>query len=420
MATARSVAIIGGGIGGLTAANALKHIGMSVSLYERAPYFIPTIGAAFGLQPNGQMSLAHIGFKDQIQKIIHPFHRWQVINDNGEVVAAANKLAEYGKRFGYFMGGALRSELVDVLKEPLEKNGILYYSHNMIDIKQDNDGVTISFDNEKQQKPVRVDMVVGADGIRSTVVKQIFTQTASAIHSKENIFYGMIDNIDQQTSLNPIITAKNTLTQYFNHGEFLSYRAGNTGQLMWATTYPSVTPPSVSDDAEWTKMNSQRELNQVLTRFPQSHPVHQCAAATDKKRILHFGLYYRQHLSDGWHRNRICLLGDSCHATLPYVGQGANMAIEDAISLAMCLKKYNFQMEPAFQEYYKNRFNRTKRVVNMARYMGLFFHSENPIIHSIRERLVPWLMNSDKIMTMIEKELYENCPVSTKEKNIIK
>ncbi|CAF5033797.1 unnamed protein product, partial [Rotaria sp. Silwood1] len=69
MAIARSVAIIGGGIGGLTVANTLMRVGMSVSLYERAPYFIPTVGAGFGLQPNGQAVLAHIGFKEKVEKI---------------------------------------------------------------------------------------------------------------------------------------------------------------------------------------------------------------------------------------------------------------------------------------------------------------------------------------------------------------
>ncbi|CAF1651355.1 unnamed protein product [Rotaria sp. Silwood1] len=414
MTKARSVAIIGGGIGGLTVANALKRIGMSVSLYERAPYFIPTVGAAFGLQPNGQASLAHIGFKDQIEKTLHPFLKWHIINENCEIVATYNKLGEFGKRFGYFMGGTIRSELVDILKEPLEKDGILYYSHSMSNIKQDNGGVTISFENEKQQKPLRVDMVIGADGIHSTVVKQIFTQTAPSIYSKENVFYGMIDNIDQQTSINPIITAKNTFVQYFGRGQAMTCRAGTKGQFMWAVTYPSVTPPSTSDDAEWTKMNNQRELNQYLSRFPQSHFIHQCVAATDTQRLLHFGLYYRQHRNDGWYRNRICLLGDACHATLPYAGQGANMAIEDAISLAMCLEKYNFQMEPAFQEYYKKRFNRTKRIVNMSRYMGLLYHSENPIIRSIRQRMLPWFITSDRVTKMLEKELYENCPVPLK------
>ncbi|CAF1433521.1 unnamed protein product [Rotaria sordida] len=420
MARARSVAIIGGGIGGLTVANALKQIGMSVSLYERAPYFIPTVGAAFGLQPNGQISLAHIGFKDQIEKIVNPIHKWQVINENCEVVAKTDELREFGKRFGYFMGGALRAELVDILKEPLEKSGILYYSHNMTDIKQDKDGVTISFDNEKQQKTVRVDMVIGADGIRSTVVKQIFPQTAPPIYIKKNIFYGMIDNIDEQTSINPIVREKNTITQNFDHGEFLTYPAGDKGQCMWAVLYSADTPPSTNDDAEWTKMNNQHELNQCLAKFRQSHPVHECAAATDKQRLLHFGLYYRQHRNDGWHRNRICLLGDSCHATLPYVGQGANMAIEDAISLATCLEKNNFEMEPAFQEYYKKRFNRTKRVVNISRYMGLFYHSENPIIRSIKLPVISWLINSGMMLKSLEKEMYGNCPVPIEQKNIVK
>ncbi|CAF2422757.1 unnamed protein product [Rotaria sp. Silwood2] len=420
MATARSVAIVGGGIGGLTVANALRQIGMSVSLYERAPYFIPTVGSAFGLTPNGQISLAHIGLKDQIEKILHPFLKWRVLNDNCEVVAASDRIADYGKRFGYFMGGTLRSELVDVLKEPLEKNDILHYSHNVTNIKQDNDGVTISFDNEKEQKPVRVDMVIGADGIHSTVVKQIFTPIAQSIYSKVNIFYGTIDNIDQQTSLNPIITAKNTLIQYFGHRHCLSYRAGNKGQYMWAITYPSVTPPSTSDDAEWTKMNNQHELSECLTKFPQSHPIHQCVAATDKQRILHFGLYYRQHRNDGWHRNRICLLGDACHATLPHIGQGVNMAIEDAISLAMCLEKYNSQMEPAFQEYYKKRFKRTKRVVDMARYMGSFYRSENPIISSIRQHVYPRIFLSQTMLKRLEKEIFENCPRPVQQKNIAK
>ena len=416
MAIARSVAIIGGGIGGLTVANSLARLGLSVSLYERSPYFIPTAGAGLGLQPNGQISLAYIDFKDKTDKILHPFHKWQIINDNGEVLSTSNRLGEYKDRFGYYLGSVLRADLVDLLKEPIEKTGQLHYSHNVKNIEQDSDGVTISFENEKEQKPVRVDMVIGADGIHSTVVKQVFPQTSSPIHSKENIFYGVIDNIDEKTSINPSVTAKNTLTQYFGRGEFLTYRMGNKGKFMWAATYPSHAPPPSSGDIEWTETNNQLELNRFLTRFPQSHPVHQCAAATDQNRLLHFGLFYRPHRKDSWHRGRICLLGDSCHATLPYVGQGANMAIEDAISLALCLEKHQFNMEPAFQAYYKQRFNRTKRVVDMSRNMGLFFHSENPIIHKIRQRLIPWLMNSDMMIKLAEKELYENCPVPIEHK----
>ncbi|CAF1184387.1 unnamed protein product [Adineta steineri] len=411
MAIARSVAIIGGGVGGLAIANCLLRTGISVSLYERSPYFIPTVGAGFGSQPNGQMCLTYMGFKDQTEKLLHPFYKWQLINDKGEVLSTTNRLSEYGERFGFYVGGAVRAELVDILKEPLEKNHILHYSHKVIDIKQDTDGVEISFENASEQKSVRVDMIIGADGVHSTVAKQIFSQTVPPTYAKENIFYGIIHNIDQQTSLNPSIIQKHTLTQCFDKGEFICFRIGNQGQFMWAVMYKSDVPPPSNNDSEWMKINNQRELNRFLALFPQTHPVHQCAAVTDKRRLLHFGLFYRQHRNDHWHRNRVCLLGDSCHATLPYVGQGANMAIEDAIVLTSCLEKHNFQMESAFQEYFQTRFKRTKHVVDMSRYMGLFFHSQNSIVHAIRQRLAPKLMDSNMMIKIAKKELYDNCPV---------
>jgi 2-polyprenyl-6-methoxyphenol hydroxylase-like FAD-dependent oxidoreductase len=87
--------------------------------------------------------------------------------------------------------------------------------------------------------------------------------------------------------------------------------------------------------------------------------------------------------------------------------------------LTLCLEKSNFQIEPAFQEYYKKRFERTKRVVNMARYMGLFFHSENPLVHSIRQHLITWLMGSDMMLKLVEKEFYDNCPVPLENKKTV-
>ncbi|CAF4246898.1 unnamed protein product, partial [Rotaria sordida] len=249
-----------------------------------------------------------------------------IINGHGDVISSSNRLADYGKRFGFFLGDTVRAELVDILKEPIEKTGNLHYNHNVIDITQDPDGVMIYFENEKQKKPIRVDMVVGADGIHSTVVKKIFPQTPPPIYTKENIFYGVIDHIDQQTSINSSIRAKNTLTQYIDRDEFITCRIGQKGEMMWAATYQSDAPPPTSGDSEWTEINNRRELYNVLKKIPKAHPIHECAAATDQKRLLHFGLYYRQHRKDEWHRGRICLLGDSCHATLPYVGQGVIMA----------------------------------------------------------------------------------------------
>lgn len=415
MAIARSVAIVGGGIGGLTAANALKRIGLSVSLYERSPYFIPTAGAGFGFQPNGQIALNYIGLRDQAEHLVHPFHKWQLIDDHGRVLNSSNRLSEYGPRFGFYLGGAARAELVDILKQPLENADLIHYSHNLIDLQQDTDGVTLKFENP-DQKLARVDMVIGADGIHSTVVRRIFSPTALPVYSNENIFYGVIERIDEQTTINPLVTAKHTLTQYFGRGEFVTYRISNKGEMIWAATYPSKEPPTKGNDNEWTTMNNQRELTRLLTRFPQSHPVHQCAAVTDPQRLLHFGLYYRQHRADGWHRQRIGLLGDACHAILPYIGQGANLAIEDAVLLAVVLEKNHFHIESSFDEYFKKRYKRTKLAADVARYLGRFSHSENRFIHAIRQSLMPRLMSSNLMLRIAEKELYENCPIPIENK----
>ncbi len=77
MAIARSVAIIGGGIGVLTVANSLKRLGLSVSLYQRSPLFY--------FNCRRKISLAYISFRDEAEKLLHPFYRWQIINDNGEI-----------------------------------------------------------------------------------------------------------------------------------------------------------------------------------------------------------------------------------------------------------------------------------------------------------------------------------------------
>ncbi len=111
----------------------------------------------------------------------------------------------------------------------------------------------------------------------------------------------------------------------------------------------------------------------------------------------------------------------SLNATLPYAGQGANQAIEDAIVLANMIEeehknsshhhKHSMNYEAAFGNYFRKRFQRTKLVVDTSRQMGIIFHTENPVAAMGRDLLLTFLLRSGMVMKIAEKELFENCPV---------
>lgn len=87
----RSCIVVGGGIGGLTVANALLRRGVAVNVYERAPAYIATAGAGFGFSPNGQACLKHIGFEDKdIHPLLHHFHTHTVVGRNGKTLYRCN------------------------------------------------------------------------------------------------------------------------------------------------------------------------------------------------------------------------------------------------------------------------------------------------------------------------------------------
>lgn len=176
---------------------------------------------------------------------------------------------------------------------------------------------------------------------------------------------------------------------------------------MWAATYPSTAPPPRD---EWGIEPDSQDLQAILHQFSEKHPIHALAAHTSPNRLLHFGLVHRKHKSV-WHKGRTCLLGDSCHATLPYVGQGANQAIEDAIVLANCLEAEQHDYNEAFESYYQQRKKRTKRVVQMANIMNKFHHTQNPLLIMGREFLLDNILKGNFMLNMIEKEIVEECPV---------
>eukprot|EP00899_Mesostigma_viride_P020279 jgi/Mesvir1/28252/Mv04791-RA.1 len=390
MSVVRSVAIVGGGVAGLTVANLLTKLNLQVKVYERGVRLNTSSGAGFGLTPSCQASLASLGLKEELSHIVHPFHRWVSVDEAGATTLESSLLKQFQEKFGFFLGGARRADLLEVLRAPLEREGAVHYGCEVVGVSpQDAWGsgatsptaspgpVTLSLSNGQHAE---ADLVLGCDGLRSSIARCIFSNDENdlggTMYSGKGIFYGVMD-VDKVADgrsgggdgggRHPLVGNPHTLVQgYDHHGdEFLHFPLGDwpdkqgRQQAMWALTYRSKAPPP--DGAEWTAYpntkvdtcnnahavpavpsratpNAISALTRVLPNYGPAHPIHHCAATTiESGRLLHFGIWYRKH-RPRWHVGRVLLMGDSCRATAPLIALGANVAVDDACVFAQHMR----------------------------------------------------------------------------------
>jgi len=436
-AKGKSLAIIGAGIGGLSLARALRHHQCSqeqqplferISVYEKASHFSPSAGAGFGLSPNGQICFSSIGL-DGYRDFCHNFDNMVRLDCRGseETIQVQSDLFKQvrNKFHGFGIGGCLRSDVIDLLAEPLlrgdDQNFTLSYSHKLQGITIEHDKVKLYFENGKEDV---VDMVVGADGINSTVATLMGIDPSPPTYSGANIFYGKIEGPDELDWHHDVFAHDHTVVQMEGPdskngaGECLTFRAGKGAAKVqvWAATYNCDSPPAADD---WDIAKSKDELERIfLLELPAGHPLNELADKTSCANLLHFGLFFRPH-KNMWFDDdhRVVLLGDSCHATLPYVGQGANQAAEDAIVLSQCLLKYRYDdsdsggFERAFKEYYKVRFPRTKKIVQISSMMHTLYHTEFWWMRPIRNFILNKIASGGMIMKQMESEIVNHCPV---------
>ena len=344
------IAIVGGGIGGLTLALALRQRGLEAEVFEQASA-LTEVGAAVALSANSTRELRRLGVLDEIAAVsTEPteliYRSWQ----DGRRIAAhpVGQDGRYRDRFGAPYFGIHRADLQRILSKAF---GVaeLRLGYRLVNLRAQGGKMDLEFANGHV---AQADLVVGADGVRSAVRRWI-TGVDGTAYSGTSGFRGIVpaDRL-------PSLPDPRAIQFWMGPGaHLLHYAIGGSGQdvnYLAVVEGPAVWPRSDSATAEL-------EPDEALAAFRGWHPaVTEMIGATPH--TLRWGLFVVPHLLR-WHRERAVLLGDSAHTMVPHHGQGANTTIEDAITLAELLRG----MEPngldgMMQRYQALRRARTRTI----------------------------------------------------------
>lgn len=348
------VAVVGGGIGGLTTAVALRHVGIDAVVYEQAGR-LGEVGAGIGVAPNGLRAYERLGLRGAIDAVGARYGDGSVYHRaDGELIGEMTTADSSGR---YFTLGLHRADLVAVLAGALPDDAI-HAGHRLAALDDRGDDVLLTFENGEQ---ATADVVVGADGIHS-VVREYVTTPTPPVASGSIAYRGLVP-----ASRLPD-WPRGVAQLWMGDGKhFLTYpvRSGNL------INYVGFVPSADGLGESWSAEGSVAALRADFAGWD----LRVAGLLAQVEKTFWWGLYDREPL-ERWSRGRVTLLGDAAHAMLPHLGQGANQSIEDAVTLAVFLDGIAPDAVPeALDRYARLRLERTTEVQRGARDNGRRYDS---------------------------------------------
>lgn len=328
------VAIVGGGLGGLAAALFLRAVGAEASVYEQASE-LHEVGAGIVVSPNMVRPLARLGLAAALPSFAvrleeaWEFRRWE----DGRVLFSQTMGSECERLYGAPCYVAHRCDLLALFQSALPASQLLL-DHRCTSVRDDGASVQLTFARRDGSGVcVAADLVIGADGIHS-VIRDTIAPKVDARFSGLCAFRCLVPaERAPEMALRPVQSVWLGPKRHFVHYPISGGRFVNV---------VAIVPAGEWRTESWTAKGEVSDMKREFAGWDAR--VHQLIdSATDTKR---WAMYDRTPL-ERWTSGRISLLGDSAHAMLPFFGQGAAQAVEDASALAECLGGVGRDSAPA-------------------------------------------------------------------------
>jgi 2-polyprenyl-6-methoxyphenol hydroxylase-like FAD-dependent oxidoreductase len=359
------VAIVGAGLGGLSAAVALRKRGLEVDVYEQAPEPLE-LGAGLHLWANAVRALDEIGLGRLSAELGVPIER-EVIH-----LADGRRIAEWDvtmaeRETGFPSVGLNRPDLLAALVAAVGRERIQTH-RRLTGFVDDDDGVTLAF---ADGETARAALLVGADGLHSTV--------RSVLHGESEPRYAGYTSWRTILPVDVVRAREDVVTQYWGSGvRFVHFPAGPDRRIYLVCL--QTAPPGGSDEPGAAKAR----LVELAGGFPAE--LRELVAAVHDERLIRTDIVDRNPLRN-WGRGRATLLGDAAHPMTPNTSQGAGMAIEDAAVLARELAAHG-TAPAALRAYERGRRKRTSTQVRIARFNGDLGRARSPVAVAARNLLI--------------------------------
>jgi len=355
------IAIIGGGIGGLTAAVALARQGVAAEVYEQAPV-LEEVGAGVGLWPNAMTALEPIGLSGKVARLAVTVSRQGLRRSDGTWLMCFPE-GVMAQRWGSGFVLVHRAELQQLLAGELDPSAI-HLGARCTGVEDGDRAVTAHFADGRE---VRADVLVGADGVHSAVRTALFGPAPLRYRG-----YITVRGVTAAGSVPPPRDG----TETWGRGVRFGLGPTSGDRVIWYATWNAAA--GGQDDGD-----TAARLREVFGAWHD--PIPAVIDATPLAAVIRNDIYDRRPTRT-WSRGRVALLGDAIHPMTPDLAQGACQAIVDATTLATCLTASR-DSRAALREYQQRRWRNAAITTLMARTMGTMGQWEGRMTCTARNTL---------------------------------